>query len=316
MKTYFASALLGAARSSAVDQHDFRLDHYLYPRTDYAYGNVSQYGHDKGYDYYGTDQIFSGPLYESRPYLPKKEPRNKDEKRNKDDHVSTNDDAWSSSDSDSLSSSDYFPEGTDDTKSCQSQGDPYACKRAEDVWACDPFQFFDQKSCLCFLKEEVKCNALKPDGYTNENGCPDDRPIISPIENCKCISYAEERALYHHNLGAHCGALGDSTSDPLVSTSESSSFSEIEPMVLKKPLVICGDTDSESDCVVVGNKHRRIGRGSNDGDDNGNLDSSIYVDTDCDPRYSSCDTNSNEEFSNTDSDSVVTVDPSLLEYLN
>jgi hypothetical protein len=46
----------------------------------------------------------------------------------------------------------------------------------------------------------------------------------------------------------------------------------------------------------------------------GNLDSSIYVDTDCDPRFSSCDTNSNEEFSNTDSDTVETIDSSLLSY--
>ena len=39
-------------------------------------------------------------------------------------------------------------------------------------------------------------------------------------------------------------------------------------------------------------------------DDNGNLDSSIYLDSKCDPRFSSCDTNSNSEFSNTDSATV------------
>ena len=213
-----------------------------------------------------------------------------------------------------MSSSDYHDSGTDDTKSCQSQGDPYACLRVEDVWACDPFQTFNQDMCLCVLKEEVKCNALKPDGYSNKNGCPDDKPIISPIDNCKCISYAEQRAMQNHNLGHHCRD-SDSTSDPLVSTSESSSFSEVEEHVLKKSLVICNSqTDSDSDCVRIGGPNRRIGRGSQDGDDNGNLDSSIYEDTDCDPRYSSCDTNSNKEFSNTDSDSVVTLDPSVVEY--
>ena len=40
MKTYFASALVGAATASTVDQFDFRLDHYLYPSKDYAYGYV------------------------------------------------------------------------------------------------------------------------------------------------------------------------------------------------------------------------------------------------------------------------------------
>ena len=57
-----------------------------------------------------------------------------------------------------------------------------------------------------------------------------------------------------------------------------------------------------------------IGRQSSDGDDNGNLDSSIYVDTDCDPRYSSCDTNSNELYSNTDSDSWKTTNTELSEF--
>ena len=286
----------------------------MYPSRDYPYGYVGQYGYDKGFDYFGTDHFYSGPLYEARPYLPKKEERNIDEKRNKGDHVDTNDDAWSSSDSDSLSSSDYFEAGTDDTKSCASQGDPYACLRVEDIWACNPFETFNRDMCLCVVKEEFQCNALKPDGYTNKNGCPDDKPIISPIDNCKCISYAEQRAMRNHNLGYHCKD-SDSTSDPLVSTSESSSHSEVEVHMLKKPLVICNsDTDSDSDCVRIGGPNRRIGRGSQDGDDNGNLDSSIYEDTDCDPRYSSCDTNSNKDFSNTDSNSVLTVDPSVQEY--
>lgn len=43
-------------------------------------------------------------------------------------------------------------------------------------------------------------------------------------------------------------------------------------------------------------------------DDNGNEDSSIYEDPNCDSRFSSCDTNSNEAFSNTDSVTVESVE--------
>ena len=42
-------------------------------------------------------------------------------------------------------------------------------------------------------------------------------------------------------------------------------------------------------------------------DENGIGDSSVYTDPGCDPRFSSCDTNSNEEFSNTDSETVESV---------
>ena len=65
MKTYFASALIGAASASKVDQFDFRLDHYLYPSRDYGYGYVGQFGYDQGYDYHGTDHYYTGPLYEA-----------------------------------------------------------------------------------------------------------------------------------------------------------------------------------------------------------------------------------------------------------
>lgn len=85
-------------------------------------------------------------------------------------------------------------------------------------------------------------------------------------------------------------------------------FKKTLPKVNK--LRICNsDTDSDSDCVKIG-KVRRIVKGSyhlKQRDDAGHLDSSIYTDSDCDPRYSSCDTNSNEEFSNTDSDTQETV---------
>ena len=61
-------------------------------------------------------------------------------------------------------------------------------------------------------------------------------------------------------------------------------------------------TDSDSDCVRIGD--RKILGERKQIDDNGNEDSSIYEDPNCDPRFSSCDTNSNEELSNTDSDTV------------
>ena len=190
MKTYFASALLGTASAAAVDQYDLRLDHYLYKNRDYPYGYVGQYGYDNGFDPYGNDRFYSGPLYEAKPYIPKREPRNIDEPRKDsrlkkgEKNISTDDDRYSSSDSDSLSSSDYFTENTDDTNSCASQGDPFACKRVNDAAQCGAFETFNLDTCLYWLNEEVKCNALKPDGYNGKNGCPDDKPYISPIDNC------------------------------------------------------------------------------------------------------------------------------------
>jgi hypothetical protein len=50
-------------------------------------------------------------------------------------------------------------------------------------------------------------------------------------------------------------------------------------------------------------------------DENGVGDSSIYTDPGCDPRFSSCDTNSNEEFSNTDSETVESVKTKKLKKL-
>jgi hypothetical protein len=117
------------------------LDHYLYPSRDYGYGYVGQYGYDQGYDYYGTDHYYTGPLYEGKPFIPKREERNIDEKRNNGDHVDTDDDRYSSSDSDSLSSSDvHTDDNTDDTKSCAAEGDPFACKRHVDEWECGAFE--------------------------------------------------------------------------------------------------------------------------------------------------------------------------------
>ena len=143
---------------------------------------------------------------------------------------------------------------------------------------------------MCELKEEVQCNALKPDGYSRKNKCPDDKPYISPIDNCKCIDRAEKKAMETHNKGPYCKA----------------NQTESEEEHVAKPLRICSpDTDSDSDCVVVGDRHINVK--ANGIDENGNGDSSIYTDSDCDPRFSSCDTNSNEEYSNTDSKTVSSV---------
>ena len=143
---------------------------------------------------------------------------------------------------------------------------------------------------MCFLNEEVKCNALKPDGYSKKNGCPDDKPFISPIDNCKCINRAEMRAINTHNRGPYC---------KLNVPSESESEHKVD-------IVICNSqTDSDSDCVIVGDRLIKVPAAGID--ENGNSDSSIYTDPECDPRFSSCDTNSNEEYSNTDSETLPSV---------
>ena len=116
---------------------------------------------------------------------------------------------------------------------------------------------------MCYLNEEVKCNALKPDGYGNDNGCPDDRPYVSPIDNCKCISRAEKRAMETHNRGPYCK----------LNATESSEEHEVN-------LVICNSqTDSDSDCVRIGGRNRHIDVKSDGIDENGNGDSSIYTDS-------------------------------------
>ena len=72
----------------------------------------------------------------------------------------------------------------------------------------------------------------------------------------------------------------------------------------KTKVRVCNsETDSDSDCVRIGD--RKIKGMRKQIDDNGNEDSSIYEDPNCDPRFSSCDTNSNEALSNTDSVTVI-----------
>ena len=96
---------------------------------------------------------------------------------------------------------------------------------------------------MCYLNEEVKCNILKPDGYSNKNNCPADKPYISPIDNCKCINRAEKRAMETHNRGPYCK----------LNASESSEEEH------KVNLVICNSqTDSDSDCVRVDDRHINV----------------------------------------------------------
>lgn len=125
------------------------------------------------------------------------------------------------------------------------------------------------------------------------NQCPNDRPFQSPVENCACQTYDERRALYNYEWAGRCKYAPEPV--------------EEENLHVAKPLVICSpETDSDPDCVRIGGLRRKI-TGSyhnKQRDDNGNLDDSIYTDSDCDPNFSSCDTNSNEEFSNTDSNTI------------
>ena len=283
MKTYFASTLL----ATATIAFDFNFED----------AKKSYYETTKNSDYYG-DYGYKwghfGPRYTGYPAAPK--PENRDEKY-RDVHdanypeatsevlnaVSTDDDRYSSSNSDSLSSSDEgHPESVTSTD-CSQSGDEFRCKRAHFASECNFFQAFDPNLCLC--TETIQCNVLKGDGYGNN--CPSHKPHIDPLHNCRCISDSELEEL-QTPYANHCKKIP-----------------YFEPKPFKRPeLVFCNSqTDSDSDCVRVGNKHFRIDvrdRVGNFIDDNGNEDSSIYVDSNCDPRYSSCDTNSNEEFSNTD----------------
>ena len=155
-------------------------------------------------------------------------------------------------------------------------------------------QAFNPDTCLC--EEKYTCRALE-NAY-GESTCPLENygltPYTSPLDHCACQSQAEQDAMYNYEWAGHC--------------LHAPAFKKSHPAVNK--IRVCNsDTDSDSDCVKIGGKRRAV-KGSyhnKQRDDNGNVDSSIYEDSDCDPRYSSCDTNSNEEFSNTDSDTEKSV---------
>ena len=308
------------AAASETEQYLMRLDHYLYDRNDPTLTRRTDFGQHleglyKGDDYPDYDVhyedaypeeekiynpyeiLYSGPIYEQRPFLGKKKEKNIDEKIQS-DHVSTFDDRYSSSSSDSVSSSDELKE-SEREETCARGGDPYACKRVKAPGTtCGFGTTFNMATCTCFVQEAYQCNALKPDGghpdtgYGEYNRCPASKPNVSPIDNCKCLTDAEMMALMNHDRGQYCNDNFSSA------TSDDGRDNKVE-------LRICAtDTDSDSDCVRIGD--RKVKGQAKQIDDNGNEDSSIYQDSNCDPRFSSCDTNSNSEFSNTDSATVET----------
>lgn len=243
-----------------------------------------------GYQPHNSPRIsLTGAYYTSRPYYEEPKPTWYE---SDDDHVSTDDDKWSSSSSDSLSSSDEHPP-TEEEFTCERDGDRFACLRKQTADQCRALTTFNKDTCLC--EEDYICNDLK-DHY-GFSTCPrlnyGFTPYASPLENCGCQTQDERNAMYNYAFAGKCD--------------HAPKFKKALPKVNK--LNICNsDTDSASDCVEIGDLLRRVG-GSYDNkqrDDNGNLDDSIYTDPNCDSRLSSCDTNSFEEFSNTDSDTVET----------
>jgi hypothetical protein len=104
-----------------------------------------------------------------------------------------------------------------------------------------------------------------------------------------CIDDAKADQIYNHYYGYHCKLVPDTVSE------------EYEAPVLR----FCdSDTDSDSDCIRIGNKHNKIIPNNKwDQTDSG----SHFTDPNCDPRFSSCDTDSNEALSNTDTETVSTV---------
>ena len=235
----------------------------------------------------------TGPYWATRPFYE----READDYLKEDDgHVSTDDDRYSSSDSDSVSSSDVN-EASEQEETCERDGDIYACLRKQKAEQCNSLQTFNEDTCLC--NEKYICRDLS-DAY-GKSTCPARdhglTPYTSPLDNCDCQSQAEYDAMFNYEFAGHC--------------SHAPAFKRALPKVNK--IRVCNsDTDSDSDCVKIGNLRRQVkgSYGNKQRDDKGNVDSSIYEDSDCDPRFSSCDTNSNEENSNTDSDSVLTLTPS------
>ena len=143
-------------------------------------------------------------------------------------------------------------------------------------------------------EENYTCNDLRND--YGHSICPHQNkgltPFQSPIDNCACMSAPEYNAMYDYAWAGHC--------------KNAPAFKKSLPAVSK--IRICSpDTDSDSDCVRIGSLRRTItgSRNQKQQDDLGNYDESNYVDSDCDPRFSSCDTNSNSDHSNTDTDTEV-----------
>lgn len=229
-----------------------------------------------------------GPYYTSRPHYEAPEA----DVYSDTDHVSTDDDKWSSSSSDSLSSSDYHPESEEES-TCERDGDIYACLRKQTKKECNALQDFNEATCLC--EERYTCQTLKD--FYGKTTCPEQNygltPYASPLDNCACQSQAEYDAMFNYEWAGQC--------------KYGPAFKKELPK-LNKIRVCDSQTDSDSDCVKIGDLRRRITGSYNNKqvDERGIEDESIYTDPNCDSRLSSCDTNSNEAFSNTDSETVQT----------
>ena len=266
-KTFFAAGLIAAA-ASAINAVD-------------ASHKINAHG-----EKLRTPRVtLTGPYWQHRPYFATPAPAEEEEF-----HVSTDDDRYSSSDSDSISSSDFHESTQEEEETCERDGDIYACLRKQNAAQCMSTQTFNADTCLC--NEKYTCNALA-DAY-GKSTCPEQNygltPYTSPLDNCACQSQAEYDAMYNYEFGGHCD--------------HAPAFKRTHAAVNK--IRVCNsDTDSDSDCVKIGGLRRAVKGSYNrkQRDDQGNVDSSIYTDSDCNPAYSSCDTNSNEEFSNTDSNS-------------
>ena len=266
-KTFFAAGLIAAA-ASAINAVD-------------ASHKINAHG-----EKLRTPRVtLTGPYWQHRPYFATPAPAEEEEF-----HVSTDDDRYSSSDSDSISSSDFHESTQEEEETCERDGDIYACLRKQNAAQCMSTQTFNADTCLC--NEKYTCNDLV-NAY-GKSTCPEQNygltPYTSPLDNCACQSQAEYDAMYNYEFGGHCD--------------HAPAFKRTHAAVNK--IRVCNsDTDSDSDCVKIGGLRRAVKGSYNrkQRDDQGNVDSSIYTDSDCNPAYSSCDTNSNEEFSNTDSNS-------------
>jgi hypothetical protein len=179
-----------------------------------------------------------GPYYTSRPHYEAPEA----DVYSDTDHVDTDDDKWSSSSSDSLSSSDYHPESEEESV-CTRDGDRYACLRKQKADECNVLQDFNNDTCLC--EERYICQDLKD--FYGKTTCPETNygltPFASPLDNCGCHTQDAHDAMYNYEWAGQC--------------KYGPAFKKELPKLNK--LIICdSQTDSDSDCVKIGDLRRRI----------------------------------------------------------
>ena len=180
----------------------------------------------------------TGPYYTSRPHYEKEA----DDYPEETSHVDTDDDKWSSSSSDSLSSSDFHPSDEEES-TCERDGDIYACLRKQTADQCNVLQDFNNDTCLC--EERYTCNRLTD--FYGKTTCPELNygltPYASALDNCACQSKADYDAMFDYEWSGHC--------------KYAPAFKKELPKVNK--IIICdSQTDSDSDCVKIGDLRRRI----------------------------------------------------------